>query len=110
MGSSLPNVPGDLTATMICVRHRAGVLYGAGPQTVVTVRVELAGRPAVRVPTAGRDKNRPFTVWVLAPYPSTSRCAPSSPWMPRGDRSVDRQSLTVHAGPSAAPSLSCLMP
>jgi hypothetical protein len=69
MGSSLPNVPGDLTASMMCVRHRGGVLYGAGPQTVVTVRVELAGRPAVRVPTAGRDQNRPFTVWVLAPLP-----------------------------------------
>jgi hypothetical protein len=69
MGSSLPNVPGDLTATIMCVPQKAGVIYGAGPQTVVTVRVELAGRPAVRVPTAGRDKNLPFTVWVLAPLP-----------------------------------------
>jgi hypothetical protein len=69
MGSSLGDVPGDLTATMMCVPHRAGVIYGAGPQTVVTVRVELAGRPAVTVPTAGRDKNLPFTVWVLAPLP-----------------------------------------
>ena len=69
MGSSLGDVPGDLTATMLCVPHRAGVIYGAGPQTVVTVRVELAGRPAVTVPTAGRDKNLPFTIWVLAPLP-----------------------------------------
>jgi hypothetical protein len=69
MGSSLGDVPGDLTATMLCVPRRAGVIYGAGPQTVVTVRVELAGRPAVTVPTAGRDKNLPFTVWVLAPLP-----------------------------------------
>jgi hypothetical protein len=69
MGSSLPNVPGDLRATMMCVRQKPGVIYGAGPQTVVTVRVELAGRPAVRVPTAVRDKNLPFTVWVLAPLP-----------------------------------------
>jgi hypothetical protein len=69
MGSSLGDVPGDLTATMMCVPRRAGVIYGAGPQTVVTVRVELAGRPAVTVPTAGRDKNLPFTVWVLAPLP-----------------------------------------
>jgi hypothetical protein len=68
MGSSLGNVPGDLTATMMCAR-RAGVVYGAGPQTVVTVRVELAGRPAVTVPTAGHDKNLPFTIWVLAPLP-----------------------------------------
>src|SRR5512132_769869 len=50
MGSSLVNVPGDLTATMMCVPHRAGVIYGAGPQTVVTVRVELTGRPAVTAP------------------------------------------------------------
>ena len=35
----------------------------------MTVRVELAGRPAVTVPTAGRDQNLPFTVWVLAPFP-----------------------------------------
>ena len=69
MGSSLGDVPGDLTATMMCVPRRAGVVYGAGPQTVVAVRVELAGRPAVTVPTAGRDKNLPFTVWVLAPLP-----------------------------------------
>jgi hypothetical protein len=69
MGSSLPNVPGDLRATMMCVRQKPGVIHGAGPQTVVTVRVELAGRPAVRVPTAVRDKNLPFTVWVLAPLP-----------------------------------------
>jgi hypothetical protein len=103
-GSSLPNVPGDLKATMMCVPQKPGVIYGAGPQTVVTVRVELAGRPAVRVATAGRDKNLPFTVWVLAPYPATSRCAPSSAWMPRGDRSVDQQSLMVPPGPSAAPS------
>jgi hypothetical protein len=69
MGSSLPNVPGDLRATMMCVPQKPGVIYGAGPQTVVTVRVELAGRPAVTVPTSGRDKNLPFTVWVLAPLP-----------------------------------------
>jgi hypothetical protein len=69
MGSSLGDVPGDLTATMICVPRRAGVIYGAGPQTVATVRVELAGRPAVTVPTSGRDTNLPFTVWVLAPLP-----------------------------------------
>jgi hypothetical protein len=69
MGSSLGDVRGDLTATMMCVPRRAGVIYGAGPQTVVTVRVELAGRPAVTVPTAGRDKNLPFTVWALAPLP-----------------------------------------
>jgi hypothetical protein len=69
MGSSLGDVPGDLTATMMCVPRRAGVIYGAGPQTVATVRVELAGRPAVTVTTAGRDKNLPFTVWVLAPLP-----------------------------------------
>jgi hypothetical protein len=68
-GSSLPNVPGDLRATMMCVRQKPGVIYGAGPQTVVTVRVELAGRPAVTVPTAVRDRNLPFTVWVLAPLP-----------------------------------------
>jgi hypothetical protein len=69
MGGSLGDVPGDLTATMLCVRHRAGLVYGAGPQAVVTVRVELVGRPAVTVPTARRDKNLPFTVWVLAPLP-----------------------------------------
>jgi hypothetical protein len=69
MGSSLGDVPGDLSATVLCVPHKAGVVYGAGPQTVATVRVELAGRPAVTVPTAGRDKNLPFTVWVLAPLP-----------------------------------------
>jgi hypothetical protein len=69
MGSSLGDVPGDLTATMMCVPRRAGVIYGAGPQTVVTVRVQLAGRPAVTVPTTGRDKNLPFTIWVLAPLP-----------------------------------------
>jgi hypothetical protein len=69
MGSSLGDVPGDLTATMMCVPRRAGVIYGAGPQTVVTVRIEFAGRPAVTIPTAGRDKNLPFTVWVLAPLP-----------------------------------------
>jgi hypothetical protein len=68
-GSSLPNVPGDLTASMMCVPQKAGAIYGAGPRTVVTVRVELAGRPAVRVPTAVRDKHLPFTVWVLAPLP-----------------------------------------
>jgi hypothetical protein len=69
MGSSLANVPGDLTATMICGPQKAGVIYGAGPQTVVTVRIELAGRPAVTVPTVGRDKSLPFTVWALAPLP-----------------------------------------
>ena len=69
MGSSLGDVPGDFSATVMCVPHKAGVVYGAGPQRVATVRVELAGRPAVTVPTAGRDKNLPFTVWVLAPLP-----------------------------------------
>jgi hypothetical protein len=69
MGSSLGDVPGDLTATMMCVPRRAGVIYGAGPQTVATVRVQLAGRPAVTVPAAGRNKSLPFTVWVLAPLP-----------------------------------------
>jgi hypothetical protein len=69
MGSTLGQIPGDLQATVMCVPHRAGVVFGNAPQTVVTVRVELAGRPAVTVPTAGRDKNLPFTVWVLAPLP-----------------------------------------
>jgi hypothetical protein len=67
MGSSI--IPGDLNATVLCVPHTAGVVYGSAPQTVATVRVELAGRPAVTVPTSGRDKNLPFTVWVLAPLP-----------------------------------------
>jgi len=69
MGSTLGQIPGDLQATVMCVPHRAGVVFGNAPQTVVTVRVQLAGRPAVTVPTAGRDQNRPFTVWVLAPLP-----------------------------------------
>jgi hypothetical protein len=69
MGSTLGQIPGDLQATMMCVPRRAGVVFGNAPQTVVTVRVELAGRPAVTVPTAGRDQNLPFTVWVLAPLP-----------------------------------------
>ena len=49
--------------------RRAGMVYGSGPPEVTSVRVELAGRPAVTVPTAGRDKGLPFTVWVLAPLP-----------------------------------------
>jgi hypothetical protein len=49
--------------------HRAGVVVGSGPKNVARVRVELAGRPAVTVPTFGPDKNLPFTVWVLAPLP-----------------------------------------
>ena len=69
MGSILGQIPGDLQATVMCVPRRAGVVFGNAPQTVVTVRVELAGRPAVTVPTAGRDKHLPFTVWVLAPLP-----------------------------------------
>jgi hypothetical protein len=69
MGSTLGQIPGDLQATVMCVPHRAGVVFGNAPQTVVTVRVELTGRPAVTVPTAGRDQNLPFTVWVLAPLP-----------------------------------------
>jgi hypothetical protein len=69
MGSTLGQIPGDLQATLMCVPRRAGVVFGNAPQTVVTVRVELAGRPAVTVPTAGRDQNLPFTVWVLAPFP-----------------------------------------
>jgi hypothetical protein len=69
MGTTLGQIPGDLQATVMCVPRRAGVVFGNAPQTVVTVRVELAGRPAVTVPTAGRDQNRPFTVWVLAPLP-----------------------------------------
>jgi hypothetical protein len=69
MGSTLGQIPGDLQATVMCVPRRAGVVFGNAPQTVVTVRVELTGRPAVTVPTAGRDQNLPFTVWVLAPLP-----------------------------------------
>jgi hypothetical protein len=69
MGSTLGQIPGDLQATVMCVPRRAGVVFGNAPQTVVTVRVELAGRPAVTVPTAGRDTSLPFTVWVLAPLP-----------------------------------------
>ncbi len=69
MGSTLGQIPGDLQATLMCVPRRAGVVFGNAPQTVVTVRVELAGWPAVTVPTAGRDQNLPFTVWVLAPFP-----------------------------------------
>jgi hypothetical protein len=69
MGSTLGQIPGDLQATVMCVPSRAGVVFGNAPQTVVTVRVELAGRPAVTIPTAGRDQNLPFTVWVLAPLP-----------------------------------------
>jgi hypothetical protein len=68
MGSTLGQIPGDLQATVMCVPRRAGVVFGNAPQTVATVRVELAGRPAVTVPTSG-DKNLPFTVWVLAPLP-----------------------------------------
>ena len=67
MGSSI--VAGDLDPTVLCGPRRAGMVYGSGPPEVATVRVELAGRPAVTVPTAGRDKNLPFTVWVLAPLP-----------------------------------------
>jgi hypothetical protein len=69
MGSTLGQIPGDLQATVMCVPRRAGVVFGNAPQTVATVRIELAGRPAVTVPTSGRDKNLPFTVWVLAPLP-----------------------------------------
>jgi hypothetical protein len=67
MGGSI--IPGDFKPEVMCVPHKAGVVFGSGPKAVATVRVELAGRPAVTVPTAGRDKKLPFTVWVLAPLP-----------------------------------------
>jgi hypothetical protein len=60
---------GELDATVDCGPRRAGMVYGSGPPEVTSVRVELAGRPAVTVPTAVHDKNLPFTVWVLAPLP-----------------------------------------
>jgi hypothetical protein len=67
MGSSI--VAGDLDPTVLCGPRAGGMVYGSGPPEVTSVRVELAGRPAVTVPTAGRDKQLPFTVWVLAPLP-----------------------------------------
>jgi hypothetical protein len=67
MGSSI--VAGDLDPTVDCGPRKGGMVYGSGPPEVTSVRVELAGRPAVTVPTAVRDKNLPFTVWVLAPLP-----------------------------------------
>ena len=67
MGGSF--IAGDLDATVLCGPRRAGMVFGSGPPEVTTVRVELAGRPAVTVPTSVRDKNLPFTVWVLAPLP-----------------------------------------
>ena len=67
MGSSI--VAGDLDPTVLCGPRKGGMVYGSGPPEVTSVRVELAGRPAVTVPTAVRDKNLPFTVWVLAPLP-----------------------------------------
>ncbi len=69
MGSSIRQVPGESNATVLCVPHTAGLVYGTGPQAAATARVELAGRPAITVPSLGRDKNLPFTVWVLAPLP-----------------------------------------
>lgn len=67
MGSSI--VAGDLDPTVLCGPRKGGMVYGSGPPEVTSVRVELAGRPAVTVPTSGRDTNLPFTVWVLAPLP-----------------------------------------
>jgi hypothetical protein len=67
MGSSI--VAGDLDPTVLCGPRKGGMVYGSGPKAVASVRVELNGRPAVTVPTSGRDKNLPFTVWVLAPLP-----------------------------------------
>jgi hypothetical protein len=67
MGSSI--VAGDLDPAVLCGPHAGGMVYGSGPPEVASVRVELAGRPAVTVPTSVRDKNLPFTVWVLAPLP-----------------------------------------
>ena len=67
MGSSF--IAGDLDPTLLCGPRKGGMVYGSGPPEVTSVRVELAGRPAVTVPTSGRDKNLPFTVWVLAPLP-----------------------------------------
>jgi hypothetical protein len=67
MGSSI--VAGQLDPTVLCGPRAGGMVYGSGPKAVASVRVELAGRPAVTVPTSGRDKNLPFTVWVLAPLP-----------------------------------------
>jgi hypothetical protein len=67
MGSSF--IAGDLDATVLCGSRKGGMVYGSGPPEVTSVRVELAGRPAVTIPTSGRDKNLPFTVWVLAPLP-----------------------------------------
>jgi hypothetical protein len=67
MGSSI--VAGELDPTVDCGPRKGGMVYGSGPPEVTSVRVELAGRPAVTVPTAVRDKNLPFTVWVLAPLP-----------------------------------------
>lgn len=67
MGSSI--VAGDLDPTVLCAPRKGAMVYGSGPPEVTSVRVELAGRPAVTVPTSVRDKNLPFTVWVLAPLP-----------------------------------------
>jgi hypothetical protein len=67
MGSSI--VAGDLDPTVLCGPRAGGMVYGSGLPEVTSVRVELAGRPAVTVPTSVRDKNLPFTVWVLAPLP-----------------------------------------
>jgi hypothetical protein len=67
MGSSFG--AGELDATVDCGPRKGGMVYGSGPPEVTSVRVELAGRPAVTVPTTVRDKNLPFTVWVLAPLP-----------------------------------------
>jgi hypothetical protein len=67
MGSSI--VAGDLDPTVLCGPRKGGMVYGSGPPELMSVRVELAGRPAVTVPTSVRDKNLPFTVWVLAPLP-----------------------------------------
>jgi hypothetical protein len=65
---------GELNAYVVCVPWRtrsktAGVVFGRAPSTAETVRVELAGRPAVRVPTFGSDKGFPFAFWVYVPLP-----------------------------------------
>jgi hypothetical protein len=48
------------------------LLSGLAPEEVATVRIELAGRPPVVVPTFARDKPVPWVAFVSPPLPAGS--------------------------------------
>jgi hypothetical protein len=69
-------VQGQLMVLRDCLSWlspQAGLVSGAVPENVTTVRIELAGRPPLVVPVFGHDKPARWAAYVSPPLPRGTR-------------------------------------